>query len=201
MAGIAPGYNINPATATPEELQKFLGKSYGRFQSSNAQRAAALNNPWQSMRATAATHAEPYDNLFRGREGMFADPSYGITKIPSVRPTTEGGQWSGGGYDYNNANWDPIRQQIADIGSTWNKNAASRTNGNIFSGPLSIAASFGLPILAPGMAGLSALGKFSPVARAAGIAAGNVGGGFNFGKPSSGNVLNASNSFGRNGLI
>jgi len=160
MKGIAPGYNINPMTATPEELMAFLEKSRGKFSKSNAQRLAAKNNPWQSMRATAATHAEPYDNLFRGMESLYKDPSYGISKV-------------GGGFDYSNANWDAIRPQIQSAGETWNKNAASRNSGNIFAGPLSVAASFGLPLLGVGL-GAGLLGKFAPFAKAAGIASGSL---------------------------
>ena len=192
MAGIAPGYNIDPATATTAELIKFIEKSLGKSKQSNQQRADAKVSPWQGIRTgSAANHAEPYDNLFNGADGLFKDQAFGIKKIPSVRPATEGGEWTGGGYDYSNANWDPIRQQIMDVGQTWNKNAASRTSSNIFSGPISAALSFGVPILAPALA---------PISRVAGNIVGatsGVGGG---GNPSETvkAVLSHANSLPRN---
>ena len=172
---LAPGYNIDPFNSTPDQLQSFLTKSRGKHQK-DLNRRQYYNSPaFDNLFGLSMLrhHPRPYDNLFNGKEGLFKDPTYGISKIPSVRPTEEGGQWTGGGYDYSNANWDPIRNRINTVGQIWNRNAASRTNSGLglFLKPLGIAASFGLPLVGAGPAS-AFLSKFGNTATSIGRAAG-----------------------------
>ena len=165
---LAPGYNIDPMTASVPDLIAFLNKSHGKYQKDRNRKAY-----YGSMRDlfgfnTVANQPRPYDNLFNGKEGLFKDPAYGITKTPWDRTTG-----TGGGYNYSNANWDPIRNQINTVGQIWNRNAASRTNGGLglFLKPLGIAASFGLPLVGAGPAS-AFLSKFGNTATSIGRAAG-----------------------------
>ena len=172
---LAPGYNIDPINATTEELVSFLDKSQGKYQKDRNRKMQYGNMRDMFGFNAVANQPRPYDNLFNGKDGLLKDPTYGITK-----KTRE----AGGGYDYTNANWDLIRERINTVGQNWNKNAASRTNGGLgfFLKPLGIAASFGLPILAPGLSSLSSLFSKLPSASTsvpqflASAAAGNTAG-------------------------
>jgi len=162
------------ANATPEQLQEWLTVTAPDFankqQSQMNQRfkkTAPFRNAGWTGAGSGGLRRSPLQGMLGDLYGDVGNPhaeqNFGITKTDS-------------GFDFTNTDFDALRQHLLKVGQKIDQNAAfnSQGLGPVLMKPLGMAASFGLPILAPTLAGTSLLGKFAPFAKAASIGAGGI---------------------------